>query len=504
MTALLTLLLGVVVIGVIIAANGFFVAQEFAYMSVDRSVLGAKADAGDDKARHALAVTKRTSFMLSGAQLGITVTGLLVGYVAEPLVGSALGTLLGGVGVPAAVSIGVGTVLALAVSTVVQMIFGELFPKNLAIANPTPLARTLARPTRIYLVAFGWLITVFDRAAAGLLRLLKIEPVEDLDDSATAADLERIVADSKESGDLSAELSVVLDRILDFPQRDVEHAMVSRSRVDVVRPTTTVDEVRSLMATAHTRYPVVDDREQPVGVVHLVDVLGAQCPGQSPVTEIMRAPVVLPTLMSLPDALTQLSRSHDQLACVIDEYGGFTGVLTTEDLAEEVVGEIHDEHDEGGRDPEEVTAEGDGVWLVGGEAHVDEAERALEHELPRGDFETVAGLVISSHGALPAVGDVVVVTLPQDPGDLLEDEPVRRLVNAEVLEVERHVPSLLRLCVVEERGEVLAEHEAAEHREQEEARARQREEVEEAEQRDAARRERRMTADSAASAEGER
>ena len=196
LTVVLMLLLGILVILAIIAANGYFVAQEFAYMSVDRAQLAAEAEEGDEAAAQALKVTRRTSFMLSGAQLGITVTGLLVGYVAEPLVGQSLGALLGGVGVPAGVSVTIGTVLALAVSTIVQMVFGELYPKNLAIANPGPLSRALAKSTNIYLGIFGWLISFFDWSANRLLRLVGIKPVEDLDSSATAADLKRIVADS--------------------------------------------------------------------------------------------------------------------------------------------------------------------------------------------------------------------------------------------------------------------------------------------------------------------
>ena len=176
--AVLLLLLGVVVILVIIAANGYFVAQEFAYMSVDRNRLAARAREGDSAAERALKVTRRTSFMLSGAQLGITVTGLLVGYVAEPLVGESLGVLLGG-GVSTAASISVATVSTLVLATVVQMIFGELYPKNLAIANAEPLARWMARSTLIYLTVFGWLIAFFDRSANILLRMVGIEPIQD-------------------------------------------------------------------------------------------------------------------------------------------------------------------------------------------------------------------------------------------------------------------------------------------------------------------------------------
>lgn len=444
---LLALLLGIVAILVIIAANGYFVAQEFAYMSVDRAKLGAQAEAGDDSARRALAVTRRTSFMLSGAQLGITVTGLLVGYVAEPFVGDSLGLLLGGVGVPATVSVTIGTVLALAVATVVQMIFGELFPKNLAIADPEPLARALARSTLVYLAVFGWLIAVFDRSANLLLRAVKVEPVHDVDQSATARDLERIVADSHQSGDLTDELSILLDRILDFPQHDVQHSMIPRSQVDTVRPETTLAQVRALMARAHTRYPVIDDHDEPVGIVHLADVLRASATDDTPVTRIMRAPLVLPTVMSLPDALTQLADMRNELACVIDEYGGLAGVLSLEDLAEELVGEISDEHDADATSV--VAADGDGVWVMDGDVHVDEAARALGYHLPAGDYETVSGLIIASRGALPAVGEVVRVDLPAAPADVVLTEPVRRVAEFTVLQVTRRVPRRVRVRVLD-------------------------------------------------------
>src|SRR3712207_8814859 len=166
-------------------------------MAVDRATLSARAEAGDAAAQRALGVTRRTSFMLSGAQLGITVTGLLVGYVAEPLIGESLGSLLGGVGIPTAVGIGIGAVLALLFSTLVQMLFGELFPKNLAIARPEPVARWLAASTAVYLKVFGWLIWVFDQASNLLLRALRIEPVHDVEHAATARDLEHIVEESR-------------------------------------------------------------------------------------------------------------------------------------------------------------------------------------------------------------------------------------------------------------------------------------------------------------------
>lgn len=445
---LLTLLLGVLLILAIIAANGYFVAQEFAFMSVDRTRLAARAAEGDAAAARALRVTARTTFMLSGAQLGITVTGLLVGFVAEPLVGESLGVLLGGAGVDPALSITVGTVLTLALAAIVQMIVGELYPKNLAIAVPERLSRGLARSTLVYLTVFGWIIAFFDHAANLLLRALRIEPVHDLDVSASADDLPHIIADSRDSGDLPLELSLMIDRILDFPQRDVAHAMIPRTQVDWVRPSATVGELRALMSRAHTRYPVIDDDDVPVGVVHLADVLprGADV-DHEPVAAVMRPATVIPTLMTLPDALAQLTGTRNELACVIDEYGGFAGVLTLEDLAEEVVGEITDEHDldTGAL----VIADGDGEWLMDGDVHLDEVERAVGHALPRGEVETIAGLLIAARGALPAEGDTVVITLPVDPAELVAERPVHRRLEVDVLDVERHVPTGVRVRLIE-------------------------------------------------------
>src|SRR5699024_7317108 len=234
-----------------------------------------------------------------------------VGYVAEPLIGRALGDLLGLASVPQAVGVAVGTVLALLFSTVVQMLFGELVPKNLAIARPEPVSRWLARSTTIYLAVFGWLIGLFDKAAAGLLRAVGIEPVEDKEHSATARDLEHIVAESGEAGELSPEHSRVLDRMLDFPGQPAEHAMVPRSRTDVVRGEDTVADVLSKMATGHTRYPVVGtDSDDVIGVVDMHDLLTV-CDGQDTsllsVSGLMRAPIIVPTSLPLPEVANRLA-----------------------------------------------------------------------------------------------------------------------------------------------------------------------------------------------------
>ena len=450
MSIAISLLFGIVVVLAITALTGYFVAQEFAFMAVDRSRMGAAAEKGDPAASRVLGVTKRTSFMLSGAQLGITITGLLVGYVAEPLIGAGLAELLGMASVPRAVGVAVGTVLALLFSTVVQMIFGELVPKNLAIAKPEPVARWLARSTTIYLALFGWLIGLFDKASEALLKLVGIEPVHDKEHSATARDLEHIVAESGETGELSPELSRLLDRMLDFPGQPAEHAMIPRSRTDVVRAEDTVCEVLSKMATGHTRYPVVgEDADDVIGIVDLHDLLTV-CDDKDTdlieVSSLMRAPIVVPTSLPLPEVAARLGAEKAEMAVVVDEYGGFAGVVTMEDMAEEIVGEIADEHD-----PQLAVgtpvSEGLG-WLLTGDTHLDEVERLLEITLPEVDAETLGGLVIETTGDLPEVGDRVDIPLPDT--DLLEEMSANRVLRTEVRQIERRVPSQLHVVVEED------------------------------------------------------
>jgi len=433
---------GVFVVLAITALTGYFVAQEFAFMAVDRSRMRARAESGDKPSARVLSVTRRTSFMLSGAQLGITVTGLLVGYVAEPLIGSGLGELFGGVGVPTAVGVAVGTVLAVLFSTVVQMVFGELVPKNLAIARPEPVARWLALSTTVYLKLFGWLIRLFDAASNLLLRMLRIEPVHDVEHSATPRDLEHIVAESRDTGELPTELSTLLDRILDFPTRTAEHAMIPRARVDLVDVDESVESVLTKMSTGHTRYPVVGTSSGDVrGVVHLHDLLGIDT-STGTAGALCRPAVIVPITLPLPQVLSALDAAGDEMALVIDEYGGFAGVVTVEDLAEELVGEIADEHDTP-VEAQVIVPEGEG-WLMRGDVHLDEVSRTLDHELPEGDYETLAGLVIAEFGGLPEVGDVVQIPLEPDPAELVHDvHPPSRTLIADVREIDKHVPAAL-------------------------------------------------------------
>ncbi|MBP2330382.1 CBS domain containing-hemolysin-like protein [Kibdelosporangium banguiense] len=438
MMILLNILLGVLVVVLLTVATGYFVAQEFGYMAVDRSRLKARAASGDTGASRALGITRRTSFMLSGAQLGITVTGLMVGYVAEPMIGDSLGELLGGVGVPSGVGIAVGTVLALLLSTVIQMIFGELVPKNLAIARPEPVARRLALSTGLYLKLFGWLIRLFDHASNLLLKLLRIKPVHDVEHAATPRDLEHIVAESRESGDLPAELSTLLERTLDLHERTAEHAMIPRPRVTTISGDEPVSRAVELMASGHSRLPVLGaDVDDVTGMICLRDVLSLQ-DKDSRVLQAARPTVMVPASLPLPAVLTQLREAGEQFACVVDEYGGLAGVITLEDIAEELVGEITDEHDD-----EHIAQPAENGWLVSGATHIDEVERLIGHDLPDGVYETIAGLVINELQRLPNPEDTVTIVLPAR-----NDEPEFE-ITATVRSVARHVPETVFLTLQE-------------------------------------------------------
>lgn len=423
---------GLLLVLVVTAVTGYFVAQEFGYVAADRGRLRRDAEQGDEAAVRALKVTERLSFVLSGAQLGITVTALIVGYVAEPFLGEGLSALLGGAGVPAAVSMPISVAVALLVATVVQMVLGELAPKNLAIARAETLAKALSRSTLLYLTVFGPVIRLFDRAASGLLRRIGIEPIDELPEGATSEDLEQIIRESRANGGLNAELSTLLDRGLDFRGRTAAEAMIPRVDVHTVPATATAADVVALLDTHRSRFPVRgEELDEIVGVVGIADILAIAPADRAsvPVSSVMSAPVLVPSSLRLPTVLERLRSAHRQLACVVDEFGGFAGIITLEDIAEELVGQIRDEDDEAEPAP---VRQPDGSWLVPARWRIDEITDATGVDLPVGDdYETVSGLVLSRLGRVARPGDSVTL----NGGSL----------SVRVESVDRHVPLTVRI-----------------------------------------------------------
>src|SRR6201999_3321159 len=223
---------------------------------------------------------------------------------------------------------------------------------------------------------------------------------------------------SRSAGQLPRDLSTLLDRILDFPTSTAEHAMMPRTRVDTVAADESIAVVLTRMATAHTRYPVVgESTDDLLGVIDLHAVLDAD--PQAMVKTRCRPAVRVPASLPLTEVLAQLRAVGDEMALVIDEYGGFAVIVTVEDIAEELVGEIADEHDAS----ESEVVRGQDGWLLPGDMHVDEAQRVLDHRLPDGDYETLAGLLMQHFGRLPSVGDTIEIALPLDiPADRINQE----------------------------------------------------------------------------------
>ncbi|AXE25428.1 hypothetical protein C0216_20010 [Streptomyces globosus] len=428
--------LGLLAVLVLTAGTGYFVAQEFAYVAADRLSLAREAAAGDKRAARAVKVLERLSFMLSGAQLGITVTGLVVGFLAEPALAELLRPLLTGVGIPDTAVSGIALTLAFALATVIQMVLGELAPKNLALAIPDRLAKALGASTLAYLKVAGPLIRVFDAAANKILRRIGIEPVEELHHGATLEELGHLIGESHDHGQLPRATADLLESALEFSERRLAEVMVPRVDVDTIPAAASVEDVALLIARrGHSHYPVIGRRtDDVVGVVGVRELmpLPADDLARQSAEALARPALFLPDRLALPGAIEQMEAAGEEFAVVLDEHGGLAGIVTFEDIAEELVGEIADESD---RVVPLAVREGNG-WLVDAGRRIDEAAEATGITLPEDDedFETVAGLVIDRLGRLPAIGDRLTVDLP-DGGR----------ATIEVTAVDRHVPERIRL-----------------------------------------------------------
>lgn len=407
---MVTAALGVLAVLVLTAGTGFFVAQEFAYVAADRVELARQAKGGDKRAAAAIHVMERLSFMLSAAQIGITVTGLLVGFIAQPAFAGVLRPLLEQFGLSegaiSGLAVGVGFVLA----TLIQMVLGELFPKNLALARAEPLAKALAGSTQAYLTVSGPVVRLFDGSARWLLRKAGIEPVEELHHGATLEELGYVIGESRANGSLSAELSGVLGRALHFSERTVGAAMVPRPDVVIARVGEPAEAVLELVAAhGHSHFPVrgasTDEVVGVVGVRELMHVDPSRL-AQMTVGDLARPALLVPDSLALPAAVEQMTENDDEFACVVDEYGGLAGIITLEDIAEELIGDIADENDQ----HQATAVREDGWWRLEAGLRVDEASAQTGLPLPEsGTYETVAGMIVAKLGRFAEPGDRLVV-----------------------------------------------------------------------------------------------
>ncbi|HEX2706317.1 MAG TPA: hemolysin family protein [Candidatus Lustribacter sp.] len=391
------------------AGTALFVTAEFSLVALDRPTVQRAIDDGDGRARVVLASLKALSTQLSAAQVGITLTTLIVGYVAEPSIGALLTGPIDALPVPDSAVAGSATAAALVIATVFSMVFGELLPQFLGISAPLAAAKVVAMPLRVFAAVTKPLVRVLNGSANAFLRSLGIEPAEELSGARTPQELASLVRRSAQAGTLDAGTARMLTRSLDFGDRTAADVMTPRVRCTAVdRRDTGDDVVRLARSTGNSRFPVIgDDWDDIDGIIHVKRVIAVPQARRRdvPVSALMVDPVFVPETIRLPPLLRTLRQSGLQMAVVVDEYGGTSGVVTLEDVIEELVGEVDDEHDRPHSTGRRLT---DGQWAVPGLWRPDEVRVRIGAVIPDGPtYETTGGYVMAVLGRVPAVGDEV-------------------------------------------------------------------------------------------------
>ncbi len=396
-------------VGVLLTVGtGFFVASEFALVNLDRSDLEARQSRGERNLGMTISALKITSTHLSSAQLGITLTTLLTGYTIEPALGALLASPLRALGVPAGAVPVVATVVAITIATLVSMIIGELVPKNFALALPRATAKLVIPFQVAFTTVFKPAVSLLNNTANAILRAIGIEPKEELSSARTAEELTSLLRRSAREGSLDRDTATLLARTLAFSDHTAQDVMTPRPRLtSIQRSGTAADVIALARRTGLSRFPVLDDGiDDVVGIVHLKQAVAVPREKRAdvPVAALLSEPLRVPETMKLDVLLGELRGRGFQLAIVVDEYGGTAGVATLEDLVEELVGEVSDEHD---RTKADVVRSRD--WFTfPGILRPDELLERTGVRVPEdGPYETVAGWLMSELGRLPLVGDSV-------------------------------------------------------------------------------------------------
>ncbi|MEU0450359.1 hemolysin family protein [Streptomyces tendae] len=389
---------------------GAFVAAEFSLTTVERGELERAAERGERGAASALKGVRNLTFQLSGAQLGITVTNLVVGMLAEPSVAALIAGPLEDLGVSRSAASSLALVLGTALSTVFLMIVGELVPKNWAISSPLAVAKRVGGPQRWFSAVFRPFIGHLNNTANRVVRRFGVEPAEELASARGPQELAALARHSAKEGALEPDTAELFVRTLNLADLTAQQVMTPRVQVVALDARATCEDVaNATRATGLSRFPVYQNSlDAVVGTAHVKDVLAVPAerrPGM-PVADLMREPLLVPESLTVDRLLDRLS-GRRTMAVVIDEYGGTAGVATLEDIVEEVVGQVRDEHDPHETpdlDPAGTDEAGHALYWADGSARVDRLER-LGLRVPEGPYETVAGLVAAGLGHIPVVGD---------------------------------------------------------------------------------------------------
>ncbi|WP_369221517.1 hemolysin family protein [Streptomyces sp. R39] len=395
-------------------ACGAFVAAEFSLTTVERGELERAVQRGERGAAGALQAVRNLTFQLSGAQLGITVTNLVVGMLAEPSIAKLLAGPLEAVGIGPSAASSLALVIGTALSTVFLMVVGELVPKNWAISSPLAVARRVGNAQRWFSAAFRPFITHLNNTANRLVRRLGVEPAEELASARGPQELAALARHSARQGALEPDTAELFVRTLNLADLTAENVMTPRVQVVALELRATCEDVaNATRATGLSRFPVYrDSLDSVVGTAHIKDVLTmpAEERARVRVAQVMREPLLVPESLTVDRLLDRLG-GRRTMAVVIDEYGGTAGVATLEDIVEEVVGEVSDEHDPHETPdlaPAGADATGRALYSADGAARMDQLAR-VGLRAPEGPYETLAGLVAAELGRIPETGDGVEV-----------------------------------------------------------------------------------------------
>jgi CBS domain containing-hemolysin-like protein len=391
-------------VALLIVINAFFVAGEFAMVTVDRSRVSRLTDEGDRTAARIGAGLRQLSFHLSGAQLGITVSSLLLGVVAESALGPIIEPLLERLGVSDTTIPAIAVAFALSLATASQLVFGEVMPKTVAISYPYPTSVRVAVPMIWINNVLGPITRFLNAAANRTVRLLGIEPIDELLGVRSLEEIELIIRSSSQEGEIDAGELALLTRSIAFTENFSADIMIPRVKiVGLANDATVADLLASAVESGHSRFPVYgEDLDDILGVAHVKDSFRVphSLRGTELIVDYMRPALVVPETQPLDSLMVDLRTKGSGLAVVTDEYGGTAGIVTMEDLLEEILGEIEDEHD-----AVESTIDEDGV--MSGLLHRHAVEELTGYEWPEGRYETLGGLITANLGRIPEAGDVV-------------------------------------------------------------------------------------------------
>jgi putative hemolysin len=409
---------GLLAVIVLVLANGFFVATEFAIVAVRRSRIEQLAADGNRSAEAAKQVVGHLDAYIAACQLGITMASLALGWIGEPafahLVEPLLEALVGQFAPAAAHGIAVGT--AFAIITALHIVIGELAPKGLALQRPEATALWIARPIQMFYVLFRWPITLLNAVGNSVLKLIGLDPAAGHEMVHSVEELRLLVTASQQGGAVEESEARIASRAFEFGELTAGELMTPRTEVDGVPVTATLKELMALAASiSHSRLVVYEDSlDNVVGVLHVRDLFRVMDRPAETVSArtLLRPVIVVPETKHADDLLDEMRSARRQLALVIDEYGGTAGIVTLEDLLEALVGQIEDEPPMGMEEPTPVPSESDGSMILDGLTRLEDFEEIADIRLPdeiHEQVDTLGGLIMVSLDRIPEVGDEVLV-----------------------------------------------------------------------------------------------